>query len=122
MKVFHLTLAIIFLAFAAVQLNDPDPVPWTAVYLSIAVSCAMAAFQVRPLWWLRIVTILILLWTVASLPGLFKWLGSGLPDITGEMKASTPVIEEMREFLGLLIGSATMLHLLLQRPSPGKPE
>lgn len=45
-------------------------------------------------------------------PGVIHWVQQGFPDIAGAMKASTPVIEESREFFGLVIAFATMLALV----------
>jgi hypothetical protein len=48
-----------------------------------------------------------------AVPGLVDWIQQGFPDITGEMKASTPVIENSREFFGLLIAFVVMLVIAL---------
>ena len=42
-RVLYLLLALVFLAFAALNLNDPDPVIWVLAYGSVAILYAMAA-------------------------------------------------------------------------------
>ncbi len=113
MKKFSLLLlTAIFLIFAYLQLNDPDPIHWTLGYLAIAVSCGLAAFGRFPRWWLWGVTAVFGAWMLMALPGVIHWVQQGFPDIAGAMKASTPVIEESREFFGLVIAFATMLALV----------
>lgn len=113
MKKFSLLLlTAIFLIFAYLQLNDPDPIHWTLGYLAIAVSCGLAAFGRFPRWWLWGVTAVFGAWMLMASPGVIHWVQQGFPDIAGAMKASTPVIEESREFFGLVIAFATMLALV----------
>ncbi|MCO5273742.1 MAG: transmembrane 220 family protein [Flavobacteriales bacterium] len=112
-KTMYLLLTAIFLAFAYLQLNDPDPIHWTLGYLAVAVSCSMAAFGKYPAWWLAAVTAIFGAWMLIASPGIIHWVQQGFPDIAGEMKASTPVIEDSREFLGLLIAFLVMLGMAI---------
>lgn len=114
MKILLLLLTFVFLVFAYLQLNDPDPIHWTLGYLAIAVSCGLAAFGRYPKWWLWGVTLTFGIWMLLAAPGILHWAQQGFPDITGEMKASTPVIEDSREFLGLLIAFAVMVFLIMR--------
>ena len=113
MKFLYLILTVLFLVFAGLQWNDPDPIHWTLGYLAVSVSCGLAAFGKYPRWWLWSVTVVIGVWMLTTIPAAFHWVLQGEPDITGEMKATTPIIEEMREFLGLLIAFVTMVYLVL---------
>jgi hypothetical protein len=63
--------------------------------------------------WLWGITVIFAVWMLIAVPGLVDWIQQGFPDITGEMKASTPVIENSREFLGLLIAFVVMLVIAL---------
>lgn len=112
-KLLLLLLTLVFLVFAYLQLNDPDPIHWTLGYLAVAVSCGMAAFGIYPKWWLRGITAIFAAWMLIASPGVIHWVEQGFPNIAGSMKASTPVIEESREFFGLLIALAMMVVLLL---------
>ena len=38
-----------------------------------------------------------------DLPEFLMWVNLGMPDITGEMKATSPYIESAREFFGLVL-------------------
>lgn len=120
MKVLNITLTLVFLIFAYLQLNDPDPIHWTLGYLLVAASCGLAAWGKYPRWWLWSVTVIIGAWMLTTVPAAFQWVHQGEPDITGEMKATTPIIEEMREFLGLFIAFGAMVYLLLAARGKGR--
>lgn len=111
----HLLLAAVFLVFALLQFNDPDPLRWVLVYTSIAASCVLAAFGRFPKGWLWGVTLLIGGWMLIRSPAIVHWAQQGFPNITGAMQAETPIIEGIRELLGLVIGFAMMLSLALRR-------
>jgi hypothetical protein len=42
-RLLHVLGVLCFVAFAAVQLNDPDPVRWVAIYLAAAASHGLAS-------------------------------------------------------------------------------
>ena len=42
-------------------------------------------------------------------PPFAQWIASGMPSITGEMKATSPHIEIAREFFGLLVCLAVLI-------------
>ena len=46
-----------------------------------------------------------------DVPAFVDWIRSGMPSITGQMKAESPFIEVVREFLGLTIALAIMIYL-----------
>lgn len=116
MKALYMFLALVFVAFALLQLNDPDPIHWTLGYLAVAVSCGLAASGRFPKWWLWGVTAVMGLWTLSATPGIVHWARAGFPDIAEHMQAGKPLIEETREFLGLLMATGTMLFLSLVKP------
>jgi hypothetical protein len=47
-RVVNFVLAVMFLVFAAVQINDPDPILWILIYGSMAVFAIMAIFEFYP--------------------------------------------------------------------------
>ena len=111
MKILNALLALIFLVFAALQYNDPDPVRWMAAYGAVCILCALAAFG-RHFRYVDLgLAVVLAIWMLTMLPGVADWVGQGMPSIAGAMHAETPYIEVMREFLGLLIAVGALLHL-----------
>lgn len=115
MKIIYLVLCVMFLVFAGLQLNDPDPLGWTLVYLAVSISCALVAFDKHPKWWLWAATAIIGIWMLTASPAVFRWVQGGFPNIAEEMKATQPIIEDTREFFGLLIAFVVMLWLAFPR-------
>ena len=105
MKIFNLILAVMFLLFAFLQVNDPDPVLWIAIYGSMAAVCIMAAFRyyIKPLLWFLLAGFLVYMFILY--PGVKEWLAQPDQSVLFDegMKMQFPYVEESREFLGLLI-------------------
>jgi len=107
MKIFNLVFCILFVLFAALQYNDPDPYVWVPIYMYAAVLCWLA-FRKKyyPKWYLAGIIIY-----AAYAVGLIFWKNGVLDwinkhqaaNITETMKAEQPWIEETREFFGLVI-------------------
>jgi Transmembrane family 220, helix len=107
MKIFNLLFCIIFIFFAALQYNDPDPYVWMPIYLYAAVLCWQAF---RGKYYPRAYIIGILVYFVYALylfftaDGVLEWLNKhDAQNIAGSMKADKPWIEQTREFFGLVI-------------------
>jgi len=103
MKYFNLFLALLFALFALVQLNDPDPWGWVALYGFVAIVSAFAAFRHYHKYILYLGLGVVLIWMATLLPDFINWIKMGMPAITGSMKAESPHVELTREFLGLLL-------------------
>ena len=86
-------IAVLMCVFAYVQLNDPDPWIWCAVYLVVAVMSFLAA---NDRMYPRITLLLISSYVVAAV---LLW-PSEYRGVT-EMQQSIPQIELARESLGL---------------------
>ncbi len=115
MKITNFILAILFLLFAFVQINDPDPILWILIYGNMAVLCVLAMFKMRFTYWLAATIILYAIYASLLIGGAWEWLQS--PDrsllFDDLAKMQYPYIEETREFLGLLICiAAAIFHLL----------
>jgi hypothetical protein len=108
MKFFNILLALLFALFAIVQLNDPDPWAWTAMYGLVAVVSALAAFGIYRLWVIVAGMVICVVWMATLLPDFIHWIQMGAPNIAAEMKATEPYIELTREFLGLFIAGAAL--------------
>ena len=97
-------LGIMFLVFAALQWNDPDPILWIIIYAIPTLLCAGAAFQKIPWWIYGITVVAFLAYAIYLWPGHYE---GGLMD---EMKAGSGV-EEARESLGLLICAVSLAYV-----------
>lgn len=115
MKVFNLVLAVLFIVFAFVQINDPDPVLWILIYGVMAVACVLAAFNYYYTKVLLVVLVAYISYSLVFFSGVIEWMRSDdkallFDDIA---KMQYPYIEESREFLGLFICIAVLImHLI----------
>lgn len=111
MKIINGILCLLFLLFAGVQINDPDPWVWVLIYGAVAILCGLAAagrFFPKILLAGLIICAAGIFW---YLPDFMHWLNTGMASITDSMKAASPYIELVREFLGLIIVFSTLLWL-----------
>ncbi|HUR31695.1 MAG TPA: transmembrane 220 family protein [Saprospiraceae bacterium] len=105
MKIFNLVLAVLFLSFAALQLND-DPNDiwfWVFIYSLVAGISAFAAYNKYNMWVLLFGFGAVIYQMFLRFPAFAQWIDMGMPSIMGEMKATSPHVESSREFLGLVI-------------------
>jgi len=118
----HGTVAILFLVMAVIQLNDPDPVYWFAVYALVAVVPAARIFNRRLPGTSAVAGGMVLAGLLIAAPGFVDYLGSGdYASISGKMMAEKPYVESAREFLGLLIAAVGLFFYAgpVQRISTG---
>ena len=107
MKIFNLIFCLLFIFFAALQYNDPDPYVWIPIYMYSAIFCWLAF---RNKFHPKAYLVGIIIYAVYAI-GLFFWKNGVLDwatkhnaeDIAATMKAEKPWIEETREFFGLVI-------------------
>ena len=109
LSIVHLAAVGLFLCIAWVQLNDPDPWYWIAVY-GLTAAVPIGKLLNRPnqaiVW---IATGMICSGLLISAPGFAQYLSSGdYAAISGEMMGSKPYIESAREFGGLLIAGCIL--------------
>lgn len=92
---------ILSLWSAYLQLNDPDPARWVAIYLACALVAGLeSAGKGQPKLALG-VAVVALAWALAILPELLDgWKPS---DLTATMTSAHPEVEYGREFGGLSI-------------------
>lgn len=107
MKIFNILFCILFLISAGLQYNDPDPYVWIPIYLYGAILCWLA-FRNK----FYPTAYLVGIFAFAIYAAYFFFTENGVLDwitkhnaenIAGSMKASTPWIEDTREFFGLVI-------------------
>jgi hypothetical protein len=113
MKIFNIIFAILFVIFAALQYNDPDPYIWIPIYLYAAVLCWMAS---RNKFYPKLMTAGVAVYALYAIylffekNGVMDWMTEhDAENIAGQMKASTPWIEDTREFFGLCLTSFALL-------------
>jgi hypothetical protein len=118
MKFVNLVLAVMFIVFAFLQVNDPDPVHWILIYGAMAVVCILVAFRYYPIKIMIGLMIIYFAYSIYFLPGLSEWLGhENKGDLFDDLaKMEHAYIEESREFLGLMICNIVLLiQLVLSR-------
>lgn len=107
MKIFNIFFSILFLIFAGLQYNDPDPYIWIPIYLCGTIFCWLAAknkfYPGAYLFGMLIFTGYALYFFFTE-DGVLDWIQKHhAENIAGSMKAETPWIEDTREFFGLII-------------------
>ena len=107
MKAVNIILSILFVIFAALQYNDPDPFVWIPMYLLAAFLCWRASQDIhhRPLYIAAIcIYITYAIYLLFDKNGVISWASEHAAEsLVTTMKAEKPWIEETREFGGLLI-------------------
>ena len=107
MKIFNIFFCVVFIVFAALQYNDPDPYVWMPIYLYTAALCWLAYrnkfFPGAYLTGIAVYAVYAI-YKVFDTNGLIDWITKHhAQDIANTMKAETPWVEETREFFGLVI-------------------
>jgi hypothetical protein len=117
MKIFNIAFCVIFIVFAALQYNDPDPYLWVPIYLWVAFLCMQASknkFFPKAYILTIVVFSLYAIYKIVDQNGLLDWINEHhAENIAETMKAEKPWIEESREFFGLLILIAVLIADLI---------
>ena len=107
MKVFNIIFCVIFIIFAGLQYNDPDPYVWMPIYLFSALCCGLAAgHRFYPRWYIAgiIIYLVYAVYLFFTKDGVVDWVTQHQAEnIAQTMKAGKPWIEDTREFFGLFI-------------------
>ena len=125
-KVINICFSILFLLFAYLNLNDPDPILWVSLYAFIGFShllCFIKTFFPSPynnkaalLKFYSLMTLGLLLYACFYIPDLIIWLSaSDRMDLVGKMNAEKSYVEGTRELGGLLIASISMGYQYLSQ-------
>lgn len=107
-RLLHVLGALCFVAFAAVQLNDPDPVRWTVIYLLAAGNHGLASAGRGVRLFAVAVGAVALAWGV--------WITATLP--AGEWDLGFDS-ELLREIGGVVVTAAGMAFVVV---APGRPQ
>jgi Transmembrane family 220, helix len=108
-RALHVLFAALFAFSALLQLNDPDPLQWIAVYLAAAAVSALAAFAPArlPRWLPWAVAAVAFTWGAWLTRG---WWGQVAPSRMFEAwEMKNAAVELERESFGLFIVAAWML-------------
>lgn len=104
---------LMFVFSVVVQVNDPDPLTWMAVYGAAALAC-LWSIRGRLAWWVPVVLAGVCL----------AWAGTIAPRVLGQVPFATMFeafemkdvgVEESREMYGLVLVAAWMAVLALRR-------
>jgi hypothetical protein len=99
-------MLVMFLFSAAVQLNDPDPLIWIAIYGAAALVCGMEIRRRTPVWAPVAVALIALVWA-ASL--YFGARDVPISSLFAEWEMRDVRVEEAREMYGLAIVAVWMI-------------
>ena len=112
-KIISLVFFGLFVWSAIIQLNDPDPYHWFAIYFVVALVHLVTLIRPlsKKLLWLLIVALLA--YSFYHFAFFMDWLEfENKSEIFGEMVYDKPYLEGTREFLGLLICALSLLYPL----------
>jgi asparagine N-glycosylation enzyme membrane subunit Stt3 len=103
-KNIYFVISGLFLLFAIVQWNDPDPLIWMIFYGVMSLIYILLALGKKFAFYLSVLMLTVsVVYMGFILPEIIKWIKDGMPSIVQSMKATIPSIEYTREFLGLLL-------------------
>src|SRR6187402_3155025 len=77
MKILNFLLAIIFMTFASLKINDPNPIPFILMYGAMAVICIMAMFKVYFKWLIFLIAIPIIYYATSVHVSAMEWVHAG---------------------------------------------
>ena len=100
---------LMFLFSVIVQVNDPDPLAWMAIYGAAAVACVLSLMNRVP-WWLPVIIGLVALgWAFSIAPRVIGQVP--FLDMFAEFEMKDIGVEESREMYGLLLIAGYMAIL-----------
>jgi hypothetical protein len=115
-KIFDTTVIIVFFWFSYVQLNDTDGTKWIIIYSMVAILGFLSLRRLlKPMYVLFAFTFLVG-YTISNINLLTSWLDAGQPSFIDYEPTTIQEVENMREFLGLVICLiTTFIYLLLTK-------
>ena len=106
----NIAFLAVFIGAAAVQLNDPDPWRWVAIYVSGAVNCLLCG-RVRWAWIpSTAVGLMAAAWSGVLFSSVWRMVSVG--DLFQEMHMKGGAVEVGREAVGLMIVGIWMFALV----------
>jgi hypothetical protein len=109
-------MLLVFAFSAVVQVNDPDPLRWMAIYGLAAAACVLSLLRRAPRWLPAAVCAIALGWAATIAP---RVIGRVPPsDMFGAFEMRSTGIEESREMYGLLITAVWMAVVAIRASRP----
>lgn len=104
----NVVMLAMFAFSVAVQLNDPDPLPWIAIYAAAAVVCGFEIRRTTPVWAPVMVAAIALVWS--------GWIAARVHQVPitalfAEWEMKDVGVEEAREMYGLAIVGLWMIAI-----------
>lgn len=117
MRIFSYVLGTLFILFAVVQFNDPDPWIWVPVYLIPAFMSFVFTHSKTS----RILLLVLgLIYLIAAIrifpPSINEWISA--EEESKSLGMNLPGIETARESMGLFICALTMLFFWSKHKNP----
>lgn len=104
MRITNFLLSGMFFLFAFVQLNDPDPILWVAIYSYAAILCLLAGFGKFYKILLISGIVISLVWSMTLAESIFiAFKNYGVGSLFSFSMIKDAEVEEARESLGLVI-------------------
>jgi transmembrane protein TMEM220 len=108
-KIADVLFLLMFAFSVVVQLNDPDPLPWMAIYGAAAVACLLSLMGKLP-WQFAVLTgIIALAWAATIAPRVMGQVP--FMDMFAEFEMKDIGVEESREMYGLILVGGWMAAL-----------
>ncbi len=112
-KIINYVLFVLFLLFAIVQLNDPDPALWCMIYGTVSALFLLANFKKIPRLLLYTLMVTFLAFALYHFSYFMDWIEiDHKEELFGEMVYEKPYLEGTREFLGLIICAAGLYYII----------
>ncbi len=99
-------MGALFLVVALFLYNDPDPLAWMGIYGAAAATAFLGALDRLPRWLPAAVGIVAVVWAGRLLPQMAGHVP--LAELVREFEAATPLIQEGRAALGLVVIASWM--------------
>jgi len=104
-------MAALFVFAAAVQINDPDPWLWVALYIAAASVSLAALWRPSQAVPAMLVAAIAILWAATLVPAAAR---TSLPDLFQSWEMMSVEMEEGRELAGLTLVAAWTGYLALR--------
>jgi hypothetical protein len=112
MRVVDVLMLVAFVFSVVVQLNDPDPWAWVAIYGLGAAACTMVLMERGHWGYPTLVAVIAVGWAVTIAPRVVGQVP--FTDMFGAFEMANVGIEESREMYGLLIIAVWMAVLAVR--------